>query len=90
MVKKELLALVAEQTGGTIKDATAFYDAFVATIETALKNGDKVQLSGFGNFELKVKKARDGLNPATGAKIQIPASKAPSFKAAKQFKEAFN
>ena len=62
--------------------------AFLAATEKALKAGDKVQLVGFGSFEVKERAARTGKNPATGEQIDIPASKAPAFKAGKAFKDA--
>ena len=72
----------------TKKDATASVDAVFASIEEALKNGEKVQLIGFGNFEVRDRAARKGRNPQTGAEIEIPASKVPAFKPGKALKEA--
>ena len=71
-----------------IKIAITPLTAFVAATENALKAGGKVQLVGFGTFEAKVRAAHIGRNPATGAEIKIPASKAPAFKAGKTFKDS--
>ena len=81
--KQELVDSVAKATGLTKKDATASVDAVFASIEAALKNGEKVQLIGFGNFEVRDRAARKGRNPQTGAEIEIPASKVPAFKPGK-------
>ncbi|ACA82518.1 MULTISPECIES: HU family DNA-binding protein [Leuconostoc] len=86
--KQELVDSVAKATGLTKKDATASVDAVFASIEEALKNGEKVQLIGFGNFEVRDRAARKGRNPQTGAEIEIPASKVPAFKPGKALKEA--
>ena len=85
MNKTELIATMAEASGLSKKDALA---AFITTTESALKAGNKVQLVGFGSFEVKERAARTGKNPATGEQIDIPASKAPAFKAGKAFKDA--
>lgn len=90
MNKGEFIKAIAEEAGFTVKDATVAYDAFVSAITNALKNGEKVQLVGFGSFELKSKAAREGINPQTKAKVQIPASKAPSIKFGKAYKDLFN
>ena len=86
--KQELVASVAKATGLTKKDATASVDAVFASIEEALKNGEKVQLIGFGNFEVRDRAARKGRNPQTGEEIQIAASKVPAFKPGKALKDA--
>ena len=86
--KQELVDSVAKATGLTKKDATAAVDAVFTSIEEALKNGEKVQLIGFGNFEVRERAARKGRNPQTGAEIEIPASKVPAFKPGKALKEA--
>ena len=83
MNKTELIAAMAEISSLSKKDCEAALTAFVAATENALKAGDKVQLVGFGTFEAKVRAAHIGRNPATGAEIKIPASKAPAFKAAR-------
>lgn len=88
MNKTELIAAMAEISSLSKKDCEAALTAFVAATENALKAGDKVQLVGFGTFEAKVRAAHIGHNPATGAEIKIPASKAPAFKAGKTFKDS--
>lgn len=90
MNKTELIAQVAEQTKMTKKDATQAVDAVFDAIEEALKTGDKVQLIGFGNFEVRERAARKGRNPQTGEEIQIPASKVPAFKPGKALKDLVN
>ena len=86
MNKAELVAAVAEKTGFTKKDAEVAINAMVASIEDALVNGDKVQLIGFGTFETRERKARQGRNPRKPEEvIKIEASKAPVFKAGKEF-----
>ncbi|HBO55560.1 HU family DNA-binding protein [Leuconostoc mesenteroides] len=86
--KQELVDSVAKATGLTKKDATASVDAVFASVEEALKNGEKVQLIGFGNFEVRDRAARKGRNPQTGEEIQIAASKVPAFKPGKALKDA--
>ena len=81
MKKSELVADVAAQAGLTKVQAQKAVEATVDAIAGALKNGDKVQLVGFGTFSVVEKAAREGVNPATGAKIQIPAKKVAKFKA---------
>ncbi len=90
MNKAELIAKVAEESKLTKKAAEAALDAFVATVEGALKAGEKVQLVGFGTFEVRERAARKGRNPQTKQEIKIPASKAPVFKAGKALKEMVN
>lgn len=90
MNKAEIIAKVAEESKLTKKAAEAALDAFVATVEGALKAGEKVQLVGFGTFEVRQRAARKGLNPQTKEQIKIPASKAPVFKAGKALKELVN
>ncbi|MFA5528995.1 MAG: HU family DNA-binding protein [Peptostreptococcales bacterium] len=91
MNKAELIANVAEKTGFTKKDAEAAVNALVSSIEGALVQGDKVQLIGFGTFEVRERKARQGRNPRKpGEVIDIPASKAPVFKAGKALKDSVN
>ena len=86
--KAALIERVAEKTGLTKKDATVAVDAVFETIQDALVDGEKVQLIGFGNFEVRNRAARKGRNPQTGAEIQIPASKVPAFKPGKALKDA--
>ena len=90
MNKNELIAAVAEKSALSKKDAEKAVNAFVAAVTDALAAGDKVQLVGFGTFEVKERAARKGHNPLTGAEIDIPASKAPAFKAGKALKDALN
>ena len=88
MKKTELIAAVAEKTGLTKKDAERVVNATFETITAAMAQGDKIALAGFGNFEVKTREARVGRNPRTKETIQIPASKLPTFKAAKALKDA--
>lgn len=88
MNKTELISYVAEATELTKKDATKAVEAVFEAIENALKNGDKVQLIGFGNFEVRERAARKGRNPQTGEEIEIAASKIPAFKPGKSLKDA--
>ncbi len=89
MNKATLIARMAEKSELSKKQAEAALNAFTDTITEALKAGDKVQLMGFGTFEVKERAARSGLNPATKQTIEIPAKKLPSFKAGKGFKDQF-
>ena len=90
MNKAELVAAVAAKTGDTKKAAEASVDAFVSAVKESLKKGEKVQLVGFGSFEVRKRAARKGRNPQTKEEIKIPASKAPVFKAGKALKELVN
>ena len=90
MNKAELIAAIAAKTGDTKKGAEASVNAFVDVITDALAKGDKVQLVGFGSFEVRKRAARKGRNPQTKEEIKIPASKAPVFKAGKALKELVN
>ena len=87
MNKTEIIAAVAEKTGMTKKDAERVINATLETIETSLVKGDKVQISGFGIFEVKAREARVGRNPRTKETIQIPATRLPVFKASKALKD---
>ena len=89
MNKTELVAAVAE-AGFSKKDAEKAVAAVFGSIETALKAGDKVQLIGFGTFEVRARDARVGKNPRTGEEIKIAASKVPAFKAGKPLKDSVN
>ena len=89
MNKTELIAKVAESTGTTKKEAEKAVAATFDTICAALAAGDKVQLVGFGTFEVKERAARVGRKPSTGETIEIPAKKIPTFKAGKGFKDEF-
>ena len=87
MNKTELVAAVAEKSGLTKKDAERVVNATFETITAQLQKGEKVQISGFGIFEVKAREARVGRNPRTKEAIEIPASKAPAFKASKALKD---
>jgi len=87
MNKTELVTKVAEMTELTKKDATKAVDAVFESISEALQEGDKVQIIGFGNFEVRERAARKGRNPQTGEEIEISASKVPAFKPGKALKE---
>ena len=88
MNKTELINAVAEKAELSKKDAEAAVTAMIDAITGALVEGEKVQLVGFGSFEVKTRAERIGRNPATGAEIKIAASKVPTFKAGKAFKDA--
>ena len=90
MNKTELIAAVAEASEISKKDAEKAVSATIDTIIDAIAKGDKVQLVGFGTFEQRQRNARQGVDPRTGNKIEIAASKVPAFKAGKAFKDAVN
>ena len=90
MNKSELIAAMADKTGETKKNAEASLNALIDVITEALAKGDKVQLVGFGSFEVRKRAARKGRNPRTKEEIKIPASKAPVFKAGKALKDLVN
>ena len=90
MNKTEWVAGVAEKAGLTKKDAEKAVNALFDCVQQALAGGEKVQLIGFGTFEVKKRAARKGRNPRTGQDIEIPASSSPSFKAGKALKDAVN
>ena len=90
MNKAELIAAIAAKTGDTKKGVEATVNAFVDVITESLVEGDKVQLVGFGSFEVRKRAARKGRNPQTKEEIRIPASKAPVFKAGKALKDLVN
>ena len=90
MNKTELVAAIAEKSGLTKKDAEGALKAFTETVEETLVKGDKIQLVGFGTFEVAERAAREGRNPQSGEVMKIPASKAPKFKAGKALKDAVN
>ena len=90
MNKTELVAAIADQAGLSKKDSEKAVKAFTEVVTKALKKGDKVQLVGFGTFEVVKRAAREGRNPQTGKPMKIKASKAPKFKAGKAFKDALN
>ncbi len=88
MNKAELVKSLAEKAGVTQKEAGKILDATVATIQEALAGGDKVQIIGFGTFEVRDRKARKVISPATGEEIEVPATRVPAFKPGKSLKEA--
>ena len=90
MNKADLIAKIAEEAELSKKSAEAALNAFVGAVEVALKKGDKVQLVGFGSFEVRKRAARKGRNPQTKEEIKIPASKAPVFRAGKALKDLVN
>ena len=90
MNKTELIAAIAAKTGETKKDAEASLNAFTDVVTESLVKGDKIQLVGFGSFEVRKRAARKGRNPQTKEEIKIPASKAPVFKAGKALKDLVN
>ncbi len=90
MNKGELIKAMAEKAGFSNKDAAIAYDAFIATVTEALKAGEKVQLAGFGSFEVKEVAAKTGINPQTKAPVQIAACKKPVMKFGKAYKELIN
>lgn len=88
MNKTDLINAVSESANLTKKEAGLAVDAVFESIQKSLSNGEKVQLIGFGNFEVRERAARKGRNPQTGKEIEIPASKVPGFKAGKALKDA--
>ena len=90
MNKGELIKAIAEKAGFTNKEAGLAYDAFVEAVTDALKAGEKVQLVGFGTFEVKDVPAKTGINPQTKAPVEIPACKKPVMKFGKAFKAELN
>ena len=87
MTKAELINAVAAKTELSKKDSAAAVDAVFAAVKESLANGEKVQLAGFGTFEVRTRNARTGRNPRTKETIQIPATKLPVFKASKALKD---
>lgn len=88
MNKQELVSSVAEKSGLTKKDSEKAVNAVFTSVEEALAKGEKVQLVGFGTFEVRERAARKGRNPQTGAEIEIAAAKVPAFKAGKALKDS--
>ena len=86
--KQDLIVKVSEKTSLTKKDSAAAVDAVFGAVSDFLSQGEKVQLIGFGNFEVRERAARKGRNPQTGKEIKIAASKVPTFKAGKALKDA--
>ncbi|MDD4502520.1 MAG: HU family DNA-binding protein [Clostridia bacterium] len=89
MNKREFIKAMSVGSGLTVKETNKAYDAFLEVVAKTLKKGDKIQLASFGTFEVKKRAARTGVNPKTGAKIQIKSGKAPAFRFGKTFKELF-
>jgi DNA-binding protein HU-beta len=87
MNKQDLINSMSTKSGLSKKDSVGALEAFISSVEDALKVGDKVSLVGFGTFEVTERKARKGRNPQTGEEIDIPASKSPKFKAGKGLKD---
>jgi DNA-binding protein HU-beta len=90
VTKSEFIDQVADRAGLSKKDATDAVDAFLETIESALRRGSEVTFSGFGKFSVANRSAREGRNPATGERIQIAASRVPKFTAGAALKKAVN
>ena len=88
MTKDQIIEAIANKTGLSKKQTDEVVESLLATITKALQKGDKVVFTGFGAFLISNRKARQGVNPKTGAKIQIAAMKAPKFRAGKALKEA--
>lgn len=88
MNKSELVVSIIKKTGLSKKDVEKATNAFIESISEALKKDEKVQLVGFGTFEVRNRAAREGMNPSTGEKIQIAAKKVPVFKAGKSLKDS--
>ncbi len=87
ILKADLVKELAEQTNMGQKDIKTLVDGLLSSISSHLKSGDKVQLTGFGTFEVRERSARTGVRPGTTEKIEIPASKYPAFKAGKSLKD---
>ncbi len=90
MNKQELISAIAENANLTKKDAEAALAAFIGVVEDTLKKGDKVQLVGFGSFEVRERAARTGRNPHSGEEMKIEAAKVPAFKAGRSLKDLVN
>ena len=90
MNKSEFTRVYADRLGVKIKDAEVVLETFINTLSECLKNGEYVHISGFATFELKNKNARDGINPLTKEKVNIPACKSPNVKFSKSYKAKFN
>lgn len=88
MNKSDLVSMIAAKSNLTKKDSESALNAFIESVQTSLKKGEKIQLVGFGTFEVRNRSARTGINPRTKEAIKIPASKAPVFKAGKALKDS--
>lgn len=90
MNKGELIDALAAATGYTKKDAGSFLDTYIEVITKAMKKGEKVQLVGFGTYEVRKRKAGVRINPQTREKVNVPATNVPAFKFGKAYKDLFN
>jgi DNA-binding protein HU-beta len=90
MNRKGLVDAIAEKTGLSKKDTDSFLNGFIEVVSEQLKNGEAINLVGFGSFRVIERKARSARNPRTGETVNVPARKAPAFKAGKELKEAVN
>lgn len=88
MTKQDLVDAMSNETGFSKKDATRAVEAVLDAVTKTLRRGEKVQIAGFGTFEVRARSAREGRNPQTGQTITIPARRSPAFKAGKALKEA--
>jgi DNA-binding protein HU-beta len=88
MKKTELMETIAERAKVPKREAQKYFDAFEEVVTDALKDGDEIQITGFGKFYVREQKAREGRNPQTGEKMEIPARKVPTFSAGNSLKES--
>jgi DNA-binding protein HU-beta len=88
MNKADLVSMIAAKSNLTKKDSESALNAFIESVQGGLKKGEKIQLVGFGTFEVRKRNARNGINPRTKQEIKIPATKAPVFKAGKALKDS--
>jgi DNA-binding protein HU-beta len=88
MNKTELIEKIADETNGSKNEAQKFFDAFTTVVESELKRGNQVQITGFGKFYVQQRDARQGINPQTKQRINIPASKVPKFTAGNALKDS--
>jgi DNA-binding protein HU-beta len=88
MNKTDLIQEIADKTGGSKSEAQKFFDAFTGVVESELKKGNQVQITGFGKFYVQRRDARQGINPQTKQRINIPASKVPKFTAGNALKDS--
>lgn len=88
MNKADLVSMIAAKSNLTKKDSERALNAFIESVQGGLKKGEKIQLVGFGTFEVRKRNARNGINPRTKQQIKIPATKAPVFKAGKALKDS--
>lgn len=88
MNKTELIQQIAEEANSSKSEAQRFFDAFTNVVESSLKKGEQIQITGFGKFYVQEREARQGINPQTRKKINIPASKVPKFTAGNALKDS--